>query len=365
MLRCTMNDFDFPWNRQRLDAKLPVAVQEVVRLINEPRTSVARLVAAVAKHQVLAESVLRKANVSTYGLPGRVKNLNSAVVVLGFDALKETSRSVLAATTGRKMTHSIIKLQGLWEHSIGCAIVARTLAKRSGKCNPDDAFVAGLLHDVGAFFSPNLDRGGVVASALPGALPFASPVLEGMTRFGHAHLGADKAEEWSLAEDIVEAIRFHHLPRLAATNVHLTAVVHTAEFLCHRLQVGRAEFEHADYFDNEMLIKLNVPMCSSMDALAAMFEGVNKDILPHAASLREAAMELKNAVIDTLDRMAEVQRLMVALHYYEGLSAEEIGQLMETPASTVNAYLSGSIAQLRSALQIQVLSEGSRHNEIP
>jgi putative nucleotidyltransferase with HDIG domain len=349
-----MNEFKHEWNRQHqfTEAKLPVAVHEVVRLVNEPKTSVARLAAAVAQHHALAESVLRKANVSTSGLQGRVKNLNSAVVVLGLDALKATSRSVLVSSTGRKMTHTVVRHQDMWEHSIGCAITARMLASRSGKCNPDDAYVAGILHDVGAMFTNGQDQGRGTGFAPSGTLAIPKPVLEGSHRFVHAHIGADKAEQWGLALDIVEAIRFHHLPRLATTNSFLAGVVHLAEFLCHRLHIGTAEFEHADVCDNGMLARLGMPQISSAEELMDSFDGLIKHEIQQMPRLDDEVKRLKDSLFATLEGLLEEQRIMIALHYYEGLSVEEIGQLLEVPVPATRAYISEALAQLQEALNI-------------
>jgi putative nucleotidyltransferase with HDIG domain len=349
-----MNELDYQWNRQRqfTEARLPVAVQEVVRLVNEPKTSVARLAAAVAKHHALAESVLRKANVSTYGLPGRVKNLNSAVVVLGLDALKATSRSVLVSSTGRKMTHTVVHHQDMWEHSIGCAITARTLAMQSGKCNPNDAYLAGLLHDVGVMFTNAQDQGRGAASTLSSAFTIPKPVLEGAHRFAHAHVGADKAEEWGLGLDIVEAIRFHHLPRLATTNSLLTGIVHLAEFLCHHLRVGMAEFERADQCDTEVLAKLGMQGISTPEELMASFDRRIRNEIQQTRPLNDEVKRLKDKLFVTLDGLLEEQRIMIALHYYEGLTVEEIGQLLEVPVPAASAFISEALAQVQGALNI-------------
>ncbi|HCV43050.1 MAG TPA: hypothetical protein DGH68_06165 [Bacteroidetes bacterium] len=349
-----MSEPDYQWNRERhnTEARLPVAVREVVRLVNEPKTTVARLAAAVATHHALAESVLRKANVSTYGLPGRVKNLNSAVVVLGLDALKATSRSVLVSSTGRQMTYTAVRHQDMWEHSIGCAIAARILASQSGRCSPDDAYLAGLLHDVGVMFTSGPDQGKGAGSALSGAIVMPRPMLEGAHRFAHAHIGADKAEEWGLALDIVEAIRFHHLPRLATTNNSLTGIVHLAEFLCHHLRVGTATFERADFCDREAIATLGVHEITTTEQLIASFDGLINAEIRHAPRLDEEVKKSKDKLFATLDGLLEEQRIMIALHYYEGLSVEEIGQLLEVPASAAGTYISGALAQLQEALKI-------------
>ena len=332
------------------DRRLPLTVHEVVRLVNDSRTSVARLAAAVAKHQALAESVLRKANMSIYGLPGRVRNLNSAVVVLGFDALKETSRGVLVAHAGRTITNMVVQNQEIWEHSMGCAIIARFLALRSGKCDSDEAFLAGLLHDIGALFSAgqNQSSGG----SPTGVLTTAQPVLEGMERFPHAHIGADMGRKWGLAEDVTEALRFHHFPRLATRNTSLTGVVHLAEFLCHQLHVGAAEYEEVNTVDPEVPARIGVAGISSAEAFMASFDNPDGDQSHRPSLLDQKVNNLKRKLFNALDELPEQQRLIVALHYFEGLSAAEIGLVLEIPFSFASAHLSDALSTLRNALKL-------------
>lgn len=349
--RSVMNEADYRWKmlRPSAEARLPGAVREVVRLLNEPKASVALLAAAVAKHQTLAESVLRKANVSTFGVAGRVKSLNSAVVMLGLDVLRETSRGILVASAGKKLQHDVMLQQTLWEHSIGCAIVAHTLASRSGKCNPADAFLAGLLHDVGALFHTGTDRQAMNNHAAAGELGVVKPTLEGMTRFVHAHVGADKAEEWGMARDIVEAIRFHHLPRLASTNIALAGIVHLAEFVCHRLHIGAAAFEQADHVDEESLARLGVLELSSIEALLSWFSQPVDGTGQHVR-LEIAARELNSELFSKFNGLREEQRLVLALYYFEGLSVLEIGQLLEMSVTGIEGQLSDALRQLQNVV---------------
>ena len=334
-----------------MDQRLPLTVHEVVRLVNDSRTSVTRLAAAVSKHHVLAESVLRKANMSVHGMPGRVRNLNSAVVVLGFDALKETSRSVLIAHAGRKITNMVVQNLETWEHSMGCAIIGRFLAQRSGACAPEDAFIAGLFHDIGALFAGSRNQG-VGSSPLPGeaaAIIMRSP-LDEIGRFPHAHVGAEMAQKWGLAADVAEAIRFHHFPRLAPRYAPLTDVLHLAEYLCHQLHMGSAEYEQVDAVDHEVITRLGMAEFSSVEKFVASFEGTAASEDHQATALNRTVSDAKKKLLDALDRLPEQQRLIFALHYFEGLSEDEIALVLEMPPSKASAFLSVALTILGTAL---------------
>lgn len=349
-----MNGSPHPSNVQKfpVDTRLPLTVHEVVRLVNDSKTSVARLAAAVAKHHAVAESVLRRANMSVYGLPGRVRNLNSAVVVLGLDALKETSRGVLVAHAGRSVTDMVVQNQEIWEHSMGCALIARFLALRSGRCHPYDAFLAGFLHDVGALFPAGGNQASSERSALRSVLTTARPGLEGMDLFPHARVGAEMSRKWGLAEDVTEAIRFHHFPRLASRNSPLTGVVHLAEFLSHQLQIGTAEYEEVNTVDPDVPVWLGLPGLSSPETFMASFDGPDGHQADQPSLLVQTLTNLKKRLFDALDELPEQQRLIVALYYFEGLSAAEIGLVLEIPFALANAQLSDALTVLKRALTL-------------
>jgi putative nucleotidyltransferase with HDIG domain len=349
-----MNEFDYRWNIPQPSGgtKLPGAVQEIVRLVNEPKTSVARLAAAVARHQTLAESVLRKANISAYGLPGRIKNLNSAVVVLGFDALKETSRGVLLASTGKKITRTVIENEDLWEHAIGCAIIAKTLAVQSGKCNPDSAFLAGLLHDIGAVFVHPVERGIRNTTRMTVDRKLEAPAMDSSVRYLHAQAGAEKAQSWHVPMDVVEAIRYHHLPRLASRNRDITNILHLAEYVTHALRVGTAPFEEVTTADEAALTTLGMNDVATLEQLVARIKMILSDVPPDATRLIESTRTVKSTLFGAIDSLAEEQRLVMALHYYEELGVEEIAQLLEVPTAAVVTRLRDAVAHLQQAAGI-------------
>jgi putative nucleotidyltransferase with HDIG domain len=335
---------------QRTDSLAPgwnlqVAVKEVVRLVNEPRTTVSRLAAAVARNGDLATSVLRKANSSAFGLSGRVKNLNSAVVVLGFDALRETLRNLLVSTAGRSVTQAVVQNQELWEHSTACAVAARLLAGQLDVCSPDDAYLAGMLHDVGVLFASD-------PAMQPRRSRNEDAVLAPRSRYPHAAIGADKAREWGVDEGIVEAIRFHHQPGLASRHVELTAVLHVAEHLCHNLNGASVSYEHVDRFEPAACVAIGLPRNISPDEVLSRVDGQSSGAEDVTNPFGVALHEAKQSVREVIDGLPEEQRIILALRYYEGLSLGEIAQLFGLPASSVEAQFSEAMATLKQVLRV-------------
>ena len=123
---------------------LPHVVQRLAAMIGRPTVSTEEIGAIIEKDQVLAAKVLRLANSPFYGFPSRIGSVAHAVIVLGFNVVKGLTLCASAL--------SIMKDAGmdqLWRHSLGVAITANLLAARLGIKNPEELFVAGLLHDIG------------------------------------------------------------------------------------------------------------------------------------------------------------------------------------------------------------------------
>jgi HD-like signal output (HDOD) protein len=123
---------------------LPQVVQKIVSMIDRPETSAEALGRLIEKDQVLSAKVLQLANSPFYGFPARIASVSHAVVVLGLNVVKGLT---LGATVFDMMKAA--GMDELWRHSLGVAMVAHVLAIRIGQKNPEELFVAGLLHDLG------------------------------------------------------------------------------------------------------------------------------------------------------------------------------------------------------------------------
>jgi len=212
-------------------------VHQILHVMRDPAASVARLSAIVSSDQRLSENVLRIANSPLLALPQRVSTVSNAITLLGFDALRDSVMRMVVTGAFRSLVDLFTAYGEFWNHSISCGIVARMLARRSGVVSEDDAFVAGLFHDLGMIVPRGRDEG-----ILPG-------VERGVETGTHEGIGAWLAEHWGLSARIQEAIRLHHNPAAAVVDPLLTATVHTADVLCRRLEVGRYAADPDSGFD--------------------------------------------------------------------------------------------------------------------
>lgn len=188
----------------------PVTAMGVLRLARDPDGSAAQLARYVELDPALSAAVLRLANAPHLGLGRRVGSARQAVVLLG-------SKSVgsLAATGTASLVFSEddqIAPPGFWAHSLATAVGASLIARRLN-APVDDAFTAGLLHDIGATVLYRRDRLRYERASVPASGRTRSVVDAEEHEFhtSHNQVGARLLERWNLPERLVRAVRHHHV----------------------------------------------------------------------------------------------------------------------------------------------------------
>jgi HD-like signal output (HDOD) protein len=222
-------------------------VEEIMDLVNNSGTSIAKLSAVLMKEPTLMRNILRKANTPMFGIKNRIKSVDMAIVLLGFDALKKTVAGALINGALRKMVDALFRYDEYWNHSVACAVIARYLAERAGRTDADGAFIAGLFHDIGFLVIHQPDHG---------AMGVSSPTTSAL--MPPEETGALIAARWQLPEGIVEAIRFQHEPERAIADPVLAAIVHVANVLCHTTAIARFKAEEAPVWSPKALEILNL-----------------------------------------------------------------------------------------------------------
>jgi putative nucleotidyltransferase with HDIG domain len=239
---------------------LPAIAVEVASLIDNPDTSVSRLTQVISADQVLTAKVLKIANSPFYGFQKKISTLDFAIMVLGFDSLKEILISVSLISAFKKKQDKYFNSRDFWEHSLASGIAARTLARQLGYRISGESFVAGLLHDIGILVTHQYfyeDYKIIVDTVTDGKATFQD--TEQAVLFAtHGEIGGWLAERWNLPDQLIEAIKFHHKPELAERNPKLTALIHFVDYLCHKLDIGALPYERVDTYSLEALKILNI-----------------------------------------------------------------------------------------------------------
>jgi HD-like signal output (HDOD) protein len=265
---------------------LPSIAMEVVEMVDNPKTSASQLGKIISTDQALTAKVLKIANSPFYGFPKKISTIDFAIIVLGFDALKEIVISISLVSSLQKKSDNYFDSKAFWDHSIATGVIARKLARDLGYRVSGEVFVGGLLHDMGIsvmhrYFNNEYKR--IVDISRESDLTFmeAEESVLGVT---HADIGSWLAERWNLPDHLVEGVLLHSTPSKAEKNPELVAIIHCADVFAARINGEPVEFDKGIEFDQEALTKLRLDDQNVLEEYIKNYtEVINSDI-------REAAM---------------------------------------------------------------------------
>ena len=215
--------------------------QVLVQLIDQCHASEVNLqaIARIAtKDAAICAKLLQLVNSAFIGARKAFTNLEQAVVYLGADTVRNLAVSVSVQQVFRRVeTNGLLSIDRFWHHSCLAALLSRKIAENVGYGDPSEAYLAGLLHDIGklllwmAFpgtYAPLLLKG---VRCHSGRLAFLE---EEKLRINHCEAGAWLCEQWRLPSLLADAIRYHHHPVDEVTQaLPLTRITALADLLAH------------------------------------------------------------------------------------------------------------------------------------
>jgi putative nucleotidyltransferase with HDIG domain len=207
-------------------ATTPALLSKILSLVNDDTKSIEDLNDLISFDQALAQRVLKVANSAFFAHSGEIANIHQAVLFLGLDRIK----SIAVAMTVMNIfpARGSFQIENLWIHSYEVALLSSMLSERVAVTQPQECFLAGLLHDIGRIVLYNLDH------ELFGAIETTDTMLEQETDLygcNHAQAGAWFAEEIGLPASVVTTIKYHHQPSSAPDDMSLVSLVALSEAL--------------------------------------------------------------------------------------------------------------------------------------
>jgi putative nucleotidyltransferase with HDIG domain len=227
---------------------IPAVLQALLAELDQRPESVnlMRVAELVGRDEVLAAQVLRTANSALFGLRSPVDSLRGAVRTLGISHTRDiaVSCTLMKIVTSQKTLDPLV----FWEHSLGCAILSRKLARVIGFEDPEKAYLAGLLHDIGYVVNIALAPKESAAALAKGSREgiFLGEFEYAEMGFTHCQSGELLARKWKFGEDIVEVILCHHDARASVLAPALVAIVSLADRLCRASDLGVGYAEKTD-----------------------------------------------------------------------------------------------------------------------
>lgn len=219
-------------------ATLPEVTTRIVTLVEDPNSTAAQLNKVVAHDPALVSRIMKIVNSSFYGLPGQIGSVERAIVMLGLNAIKSLA---VAASIGQLFRGSRLcdgfTPRDLWTHCIAVAVTSRELARQLKLPTCEEAFLAGMIHDLGMIVSLQVhpEQLAAVCQAVQTQGGDFCDVERNIIGADHQQLGAALAERWKFPRSCQLVAGHHHRPLdLADDQRTLVAIVCAADTLCCR-----------------------------------------------------------------------------------------------------------------------------------
>ena len=220
--------------------RIPAVVQSILKELDLPpeKVDLRRVADLVSRDESLTAQTLRVANSPLFGLARNTNSIVGAVRTLGFSRIRDiaTSRTIMRLGSAQKVMDPRV----FWEHSLGCAILSRKLARSVLFEDPDKAYLAGLLHDIGFIVNLMLapQKMQQVIEIAQREKVFMGDVEGAILGFTHCESGEVLALRWKFSSDNVEAIRHHHSIDQATVAPALVAIVSLGDRACRTADLG-------------------------------------------------------------------------------------------------------------------------------
>ncbi len=221
---------------------LPEVTAQIIKTVDDPRSSAGQLHKIVAHDPALVTRILKVVNSPFYGLPGQIGSIERAIVLLGLNAIK----NIAVATSLGQMFRGAKLCDGfaakdLWTHCVAVGVAARDLGKQMKLQVADEAFLAGMIHDLGLLVSLQLHPEQLRAAcerARTGTENFCDVERE-LIGMDHQQLGQALAEQWKFPRSCQLVAGHHHRPAgLADQSRQLVTIVYAADTICSQSKHG-------------------------------------------------------------------------------------------------------------------------------
>ena len=239
---------------------VPAIIFELNKVIENPKASAAQIGRIISKDQGLVTKILKVANSPLYGIPRRVATIDFAVVILGFNQIKNIVIAISMMESFRDLGDAKFPKKEYWVHSIMVASAAKRLADDLNLNCSGEAFTAGLLHDLGLpivhkYFNKEYSQ---VFQILSNSELPVDLIEKGIIGLSHCEIAKILIDKWNLPLTFSEVAMYHHSPVNAENFRELVAVVHLADYMTNSLETGNFVWDRDFKLDKGVINILNL-----------------------------------------------------------------------------------------------------------
>lgn len=277
----------------------PAVLNPLLQMLRQApdKIELKKVVQLVQLEKTIAAQCLRMANSPLYGRVRPAESIAAAVVTLGIQRIED----ILLTNCFDQLLQPkkwVTPPTDFWRHSLGCALVCKEFAERIDYSDPDRAYLAGLMHDIGIIVNSvtyEQEYAAVFAEAKSSGAAL-DEVERAKLGFAHSESGAVLARAWQMPELVLEAIEFHHDVGSARRENPLVEMVHLVDLLCRMRGIGYGyeEWRAVELAADEAWVRLAryCPKLGTMDLIRFTFD-------------MDTYVERVKATVDAVYRRAE------------------------------------------------------------
>jgi len=262
-------------NRIKNLPTLPTVFYAISNALADPRVTNKEIAKIISDDQASSFKVLKIANSAFYGFRSRVDTISQAIMILGFNEIRNIVLALSIINLFSKEKESMnFNPVGFWEHSIAVGIITRVIGNEAGPINLESYFISGILHDIGKLFL--YLYAGKEYAAVFRTIEEKNCLLQEAEKeilgFDHCMIGASVAEKWGLSPNIIYAIKYHETGPVLEKHNRLVATVHIADIFARMLELGNA--------GDELVPQPNLKAWEILNLSEDAFTRINKLIIP-------------------------------------------------------------------------------------
>jgi HD-like signal output (HDOD) protein len=222
---------------------LPSIAAAIMRIADDPTSTSDALDALLSSDPALASRVIKVVNSAFYGRSGNVASTAQAIRLLGVQAI----RNIAVAASMTRMFRGGHAVPGfdppsLWVHAVAVGAAARKLAEMTKLVPPEEALLAGLVHDIGMLVEMQVwlpEFSAVLTAVDADATLEFTDVEQSIIGATHEAIGEALCREWKFPRDLALAVGHHHNPMALPPDARvLPSMVHMADVIAARADIG-------------------------------------------------------------------------------------------------------------------------------
>jgi HD-like signal output (HDOD) protein len=251
---------------------VPQVMMELSNLLRDESHTQNDLTKLIGKDQSLTTKLLSIANSPLFGLPRKVSSIDLAVMLIGEEELSNIVIALSMLEAIKMDNQSNFQYMDYWKHSMIVAAVSKKIAKdKLSKGQVADAFVAGMLHDMGIqilvkYFKTEFEKIYEVYSSED--ITFYNAELK-VIGCSHQDIGQFLVQKWSFPESLCNVLAGHHSPIANPNENNVAAVVNLADYIVDRYKMGNV------FWDEGVVLDTDAMLCIGFNEVSEVIEYID------------------------------------------------------------------------------------------